>query len=313
MANQGDGSYSRFHSAPRKIRLNHDETWGKWKAFEADRRGIPVKRSLAERLGKKGEVDKAPKSGTGAQWTSGDIRVKTLEEIRQEKADRQGRTPAQLRAAGQCKTEGRSSEAGPSLAVYRAENKTQSTLPLSVSAKVKLEEPAEKIKALEEIHIKTLEEIKREKALRLQQREESVSAPPAPPAPAPARRKLIQTPKLIAPGKEEKKNVELSTSVPEAVCAPARKHKGAEMCRCTVRPSSTDATEEPAAKTAAVAVVAAWSEDTLVTIPEAEKPPKSQRTRALLQLLYKQQQRHKSCAALGQGQRPSLQRMTWRS
>ena len=43
--------------------------------------------------------------------------------------------------------------------------KIQSILTPSVAGQVKLEEPVQKVKPLEEIHIKTLEEIRREKAL----------------------------------------------------------------------------------------------------------------------------------------------------
>jgi len=159
-----------------------------------------------------------------AAKATGDIRVKTLEEIRQEKANRRGGTPAQLQAEGQCETK----ETRPSQAVcisafsqalplrkrrqsedgkqnadelppkrrVQGENNMQSILSPSVTGQVQLEEPVHKAEPLQEIHIKTLDEIRREKALRVPQREESVSAPAAPPAPAPARRRLIRIPKL---------------------------------------------------------------------------------------------------------------------
>ena len=56
---------------------------------------------------------------------------------------------------------------------------------------------------------------------------------------------------LKAPAKEEMTHVESSTSVPEAVCAPARKRKAAEMGRCAVSATAAG-TEEPPAKRAAV-------------------------------------------------------------
>ncbi|XP_042675341.1 zinc finger CCCH domain-containing protein 11A-like [Centrocercus urophasianus] len=310
MANQGNGSYSSSHSTSRKIRLNRGEMWRKQKASEGDGSGIPVKSSLAEGLGRKVEVDKAPTNATvtpeKAAKSTGDFRVKTLEEIRQEKANRHGGTPAQLQAEGQCQTEEQSTETRPSQAVctsafsqalplrkrrrsedgkqnadelptkrrVQGENSMQGVLTPSVAGQEKVEEPVHKVKPLEEIHIKTLDEIKREKALRLQQREESVSAPPAPPAPAPAQRRSIQSPKLTAPAIEAETHVERSTSVPEAVCAAARKRKAAEMCGSAVS-ATADGTEEPPAKTAAVAVAPAWPEDILVTVREAETPPNS--------------------------------------
>lgn len=56
---------------------------------------------------------------------------------------------------------------------------------------------------------------------------------------------------LPAAAKEAEAHVECSTAVPEAVCAPARKRKAAEMCGCAVS-ATADGTEEPPAKTAAV-------------------------------------------------------------
>ncbi|POI22929.1 hypothetical protein CIB84_013323, partial [Bambusicola thoracicus] len=292
-----------------KIRLNRcGEMWSKRKASEADGSGIPVKRSLVGSLRKKLEVDEAPKSTTvtpeKAAKSLADIRVKTLEEIRQEKAKRQGGTPARLPAAGQRDTEEQGRETTPSQAVCTSafsqaqplrkrrqseegkpnadelptkrrllgENKIQSILTPSGGGQVKWQEPVQKAKPLEEIHIKTLEEIRREKALQIQRREESVPAPPAPPAPAPAQRRLIRIPKLRAPAEEEMTHVESSTSVPEAACAPAGKRKAAEMCCCAVC-ATADGTEEPPAKVAAVAAAPAQPEDTVVTTPEAETSP----------------------------------------
>eukprot|EP00076_Gallus_gallus_P043470 XP_025009008.1 zinc finger CCCH domain-containing protein 11A-like [Gallus gallus] len=308
MANQGDGSYSPSHSASRKIRLNRcGEMWRKRKASEADGSGIAVKRSLVESLDKKLEVDEAPKNTPAtpekAAKSMAEIHVETLEEIRQEKANRQGGTPARLPAAGQCDTEEQGRETRPSQAVcisafsqaqpLRKRRQSEEGKPNadelptkrrllgenkiltpSVAGQVKLEEPVQKVKPLEEIHIKTLEEIRREKALQIQQRDESVPAPPAPPAPAPARRRLIRIPKLRAPAKEEMTHVESSTSVPEAVCAPARKRKAAEMGRCAVSATAAG-TEEPPAKRAAVAAAPARPEDTVVTTPAAGTLPDS--------------------------------------
>lgn len=159
---------------------------------------------------------------------AGEIHVKTLEEIRLERANQRGESPAAPQAEGCCKVEDPSSGVRPSPAVRiktfsealaerkhkrleeekqkgeelltekraEGERKKQRILPPSVPGKVKLEEPARKTKPLEEVHIKTLEEIKQEKALRMQQSGENVSAAAAQPGPAPAGRKLLRITKL---------------------------------------------------------------------------------------------------------------------
>ena len=132
---------------------------------------------------------------------AGEIHVKTLEEIRLERANQRGETPAAPQAEGCCKVEDPSSGVRPSPAVHiktysealaerkhkgledekqnveelltekRIEGKCKNEriIPPPGPGNVKLEEPRRKIKRLEEIHIKTLEEIKQEKALRMQQ------------------------------------------------------------------------------------------------------------------------------------------------
>ncbi|NXJ05035.1 ZC11A protein, partial [Odontophorus gujanensis] len=235
------------------IRLNLAEKPGKRKASVADVSGLPLKRSLAERLGKKIEVDKAPKRERGARAV-GEIHVKTLEEIRLERANQRGEAPAAPQAEGGCRVEDPSSGPRPSPAVRiktfsealaerkhkrpeeekqkveellpekraEGERKKQRILPPSVPGKVKLDEPARKVTPLEEVHVKTLEEIKQEKALRMQQSGENVPAPAAQPGPAPTGRKLLRITKLAAPGREEKKTVELSRASPRAISAPAQ-------------------------------------------------------------------------------------------
>ncbi|KAM9268528.1 zinc finger CCCH domain-containing protein 11A isoform 3-T5 [Morus bassanus] len=261
------------------IRLNLAERLGKRKTAIAGKSVLPLKRNLAERLGKKIETlenaDKAPKRvqvpkslkerlGLPSEQTStetekaakptGEIHVKTLEEIRLERANqRRGETQAKPQTEGRCKTEDPSSGARPSPAVriktfsgvlaekkhkrleeekqkpeelptktkVESEPKKQSVLAPSVPSKVQLAEPAGKAKPAGEVRIKTLEEIKQEKALRMQQSGENVPAPPAQPEPAPTGRRLLQITKLIAPGREEKKIVELSKPFPKAVSAPA--------------------------------------------------------------------------------------------
>ncbi|NXW55071.1 ZC11A protein, partial [Eurystomus gularis] len=238
------------------IRLNLSERLGKRKASTAGKSVVPLKRNLAERLGKKIEIlentDKAPKREKAAKPT-GEIHVKTLEEIRLERANqRPGEPQTKPQPEGRCKTEDPTSGARPSPAVRiktfsgalaeknhkrleeekqkpeefpiktKVENepKKQNVLSPSVPSKAQLAEPAGKAKAAGEVHIKTLEEIKKEKALRMQQTGENVQAPPAQPEPAPAKRRLLRITKLTAPGKEEKKIVELNKP-PKAVSAPA--------------------------------------------------------------------------------------------
>uniref|UniRef100_A0A8C9EHL9 C3H1-type domain-containing protein n=1 Tax=Pavo cristatus TaxID=9049 RepID=A0A8C9EHL9_PAVCR len=231
------------------VRLNIAEKPGRRKGSAADVSGLPLKRSLAERLGKKIEVDRAPRREKGAK-PAAEIHVKTLEEIRLERANQRGEAAAAPQAEGCCKGEDPSAGLRPAgriktfsealaerkhkrleeekqkveelLTEKRAESerKKQRILPPPVPGKVKLEEPARKIKPLEEVHIKTLEEIKQEKALRMQQSGENVAAAAAQPGPAPAGRKLLRITKLAAPGREEKKTMELSRASPKAVCAP---------------------------------------------------------------------------------------------
>ncbi|NXE12101.1 ZC11A protein, partial [Lophotis ruficrista] len=238
------------------IQLNLAEKLGKQKISVADKSIFPLKRNLTERLGKKIEIlenaDKAPKREKAAKPT-GEIHVKTLEEIRLEKANRRrGEPQAKPQTEGRCKTEDPSSGARPPPAVRikafsgalaeknnkrleeekqkpeefptktkaESEPKKQNILTLSVPSKVRLAEPAGDAKPAGEVRVKTLEEIKQEKALRMQQSGDNVPAPPAQPEPAPTGKRLLRITKLIAPGREEKKVVELSNPS-GAVSAPA--------------------------------------------------------------------------------------------
>ncbi|KAM9595618.1 zinc finger CCCH domain-containing protein 11A-like [Morphnus guianensis] len=213
---------------------------------------VQVPRSLKERLG-------LPSEQTGTETEkaakpAGEIHVKTVEEIRLESTHRRrGEPQAKPQTEGRCKTEDPSSGARPSPAVrvktfsgslaeknhkrlerekqkpeefptetkVERKPKKQSILAPSVLSQVRPAEPAGKAKPAGEVRVKTLEEIKREKALRMQQSGGKVPAPPAQPEPAPAGRRLLRITKLIAPGREEKKIVELSKPSPKAVSAPA--------------------------------------------------------------------------------------------
>lgn len=161
-----------------------------------------------------------------------EIRVKTLEEIRLERASqRRGEPPAKIPGEGR-KTEdpnpgARSSpavrikslagalaeknhkrlgeekekpEEFPSKAKAEADPRKQNIPAPAVPGKVQLAEPG-RAKAAGEVRIKTLEEIKREKALRMQQSGENVPAPPAQPEPALRGRKLLRVTKLIGEGR----------------------------------------------------------------------------------------------------------------
>uniref|UniRef100_A0A8C0IBW5 C3H1-type domain-containing protein n=1 Tax=Bubo bubo TaxID=30461 RepID=A0A8C0IBW5_BUBBB len=334
------------------IRLNLAERLGKRKTSIAGKSVLPLKRNLAERLGKKIEIlenaDKAPKrvqvpkslkerlglsseqAGTETEKAAkptGEIHVKTLEEIRLERANqRRGEPQAKPQTEGRCKTEDASSGPRPSPAVriktfsgplaekrqkrleeekpkpeefptktkVESEPKKQNILAPSVPSKVQLAEPAGKAKPAGEVRIKTLEEIKQEKALRMQQSGENVPAPPAQPEPAPPGRRLLRITKLIG----NKMVWDLARLYPfsllftvakSKVClkpsdgkttSPTKqtlKRKAAEShpsAVAAVKPLSTTGgdTKEPSAKKAAVAVVPALPEDSLVSIPGREKP-----------------------------------------
>ncbi|XP_072213876.1 zinc finger CCCH domain-containing protein 11A-like [Excalfactoria chinensis] len=234
------------------VQLNLAEKPGKRKSSVADVSGLPLKRSLAERLGKRIEVGRAARREKGAK-PAGEIHVKTLEEIRLERAHQRGESPAAPQAEGCCKVEDPSSGLRPSPAVpmqslsealaerkhkgleeekpkgeellpekrAEGERKKRRLVRPSVPGQVKLEEPARPIKALEEVRMKSLEEIKQEKVLWMQQSGEKVPAAAAQPGPAPAGRKLLRITKPAASGREEEKSVEQSRASPKAVSASA--------------------------------------------------------------------------------------------
>ncbi|XP_014382221.1 zinc finger CCCH domain-containing protein 11A isoform X2 [Alligator sinensis] len=250
------------------IRLSLPERLGKRKPCFADDSGPSLKRSLAERLGKKinclENPDKAPKRvqvpkslkerlGLPAEQTSteteraakptGEIHVKTLEEIRLEKANqRRGELQMKPKTEGLCRAKDPSPVVRPSPAVRiktfsevlaekknkpseeekpktegsptkpRAESepKKQGFLTPAVPSKGQQEEVTSKAKPIGEVRIKTLEEIKQEKALRIQQSGESVLSTPVQPEPAALGKRVLRVTKLTVPGREEKKVVELS-------------------------------------------------------------------------------------------------------
>ncbi|XP_006133158.1 zinc finger CCCH domain-containing protein 11A isoform X7 [Pelodiscus sinensis] len=237
------------------IRLSLSERLGKRKPA-IDESGPLLKRSLAERLGKKLEslekADKAPKRERAAK-PAGEIRVKTLEEIRLEKASQRREEPqTKPKTEESCKTEDSNpgvrpcatvriktfsevlaekkhkqleeeklkAEESPTKPKTESEPKKQASATPPVASKGQLEESTGKAKSIGEVRIKTLEEIKQEKALRMQQGGENTPNTPAPPELTPTGRRLLRITKLTAPGKEEKK---LDSSVPPPRTGPADK------------------------------------------------------------------------------------------
>ncbi|XP_044869817.1 zinc finger CCCH domain-containing protein 11A isoform X2 [Mauremys mutica] len=267
------------------IRLSLSERLGKRKP-SIDESCPPLKRSLTERLGKKFEslekTDKAPKRvqvpkslkerlGLPAEQTSteteraakpaGEIRVKTLEEIRLEKASqRRGEPQTKPKTEETCRTEDPNPRVRPSATIRiktfsevlaekknrqlgeeeqlkveeklkaeesptkpktESEPKKQGTAAPPIASKGQLEESTGKAMSIGEVRIKTLEEIKQEKAMRMQQSGENTLNTPPQPELTPTGRRLLRITKLTAPGREEKKLVELS--VPPLRTGPADK------------------------------------------------------------------------------------------
>ncbi|XP_027550963.1 zinc finger CCCH domain-containing protein 11A isoform X2 [Neopelma chrysocephalum] len=220
-------------------------------AEKAPRRGtVQVLKSLRERLGQ--PSDQSSTETEKAAKPIEEIRVKTLEEIRLERASqRRGEPPAKPPGEAR-RVEEPSSGTRPAPPVRikslsgalaeknhkrleeekeknpeefpakpKAEGEPRRSVPApAVPGRVQLAEPG-RAKPAGEVRIKTLEEIKREKALRMQQSGENVPAPPAQPEPALRGRKLLRVTKLIAPGREEKMIVELNKPSPKTVSAPA--------------------------------------------------------------------------------------------
>ncbi|NXK89823.1 ZC11A protein, partial [Formicarius rufipectus] len=256
------------------IQLNLPDRLGKRKTLTAGKTFLPLRRNVADRLGRKTEMlenaERAPKRGTDkAVKPIEEIRVKTLEEIRLERASqRRGEPPAKPPGEGR-RGEEPSSGTRPSPPVRiktltgalaeknhkraeeekdrpeefpakpKAEGEPRKSTPApALPSRVQLAEPG-RAKTAGEVRIKTLEEIKREKALRMQQSGENLPAPPAQPEPALRGRKLLRVTKLIAPGREEKMIVELNKPSPKTVSAPAES-SGQSVANSTVQVKSLE-------------------------------------------------------------------------
>ncbi|XP_036129137.1 zinc finger CCCH domain-containing protein 11A [Molossus molossus] len=208
-------------------------------ASETDKtpKKVQVSKSLKERLG----VSAGLNSEEAAERVTkvGEIHVKTLEEILLERASqKRGELQTKLKTEGPSKVDDSTSGARSSSTVriktfsevlaekkhrqqeaerqkskkdvtcikLKTDNeiKKTSVLPPVVANKGQSEEPAGRTKSMQEVHIKTLEEIKLEKALRVQQSSESsTSSQPPPEATLGARRPFRITKKSGT--KEEKK------------------------------------------------------------------------------------------------------------
>ncbi|XP_059947073.1 zinc finger CCCH domain-containing protein 11A [Mesoplodon densirostris] len=251
------------------VGLSLTEKLGKRKFSGGCDREPTLKHSLAQRLGKKVEApetntDTPPKKvqvskslkerlGMSAGLNNeeaaervtkvGEIHVKTLEEIRRERASRKrGELQTKLKTEGPSKVDDSTTGTRTSSTIRiktfsevlaekkhrQQEAERQKTkkdvtciklkteyeikkpvvLPRVVAGRGQSEEPAGRAKSLQEVHVKTLEEIKLEKALRVQQSSKSsTSSQPQPEATPGARRLLPITTKT---GIKEKRKLEES-------------------------------------------------------------------------------------------------------
>ncbi|KAM3840502.1 zinc finger CCCH domain-containing protein 11A isoform 2-T2 [Vipera latastei] len=244
-----------------RIRLTLSERLGKRKSPMVTETGIPLKRSLADRLGGKMDsletTEKTPKrvqvprslkerlglpseqsnmETESAAKPTGEIYVKTLEEIRLEKASqKKGEVYPKPKVEVACITNPNAVSKSPTVRIktfsevlaekkqremeeerikteketlskpkHECESQKEGFLGTAVSKKRKLEESSVKAKDFREVHIKTLEEIKQEKALRMQQCLENTSKTQIQSERTITGRRMLYVTKLTAPEKEEK-------------------------------------------------------------------------------------------------------------
>nr|XP_023404045.1 zinc finger CCCH domain-containing protein 11A isoform X2 [Loxodonta africana]XP_023404046.1 zinc finger CCCH domain-containing protein 11A isoform X2 [Loxodonta africana]XP_023404047.1 zinc finger CCCH domain-containing protein 11A isoform X2 [Loxodonta africana]XP_023404048.1 zinc finger CCCH domain-containing protein 11A isoform X2 [Loxodonta africana]XP_023404049.1 zinc finger CCCH domain-containing protein 11A isoform X2 [Loxodonta africana]XP_023404050.1 zinc finger CCCH domain-contai len=198
---------------------------------------VQVSKSLKERLGI--STDPNSEAVTEKVTKVGEIHVKTLEEILLERASqKRGELQTKLKMDGPSKADDSTSGTRNSSSIRiktfsevlaekkhrqqeaerqkskkdvtcmklkaESEMKKPVVLPPIVASKGLSEEPAGKTKPMQEVHIKTLEEIKQEKALRVQQSSESSTGAHPQPEGTPGARRLLRIPKRTGI-KEEKK------------------------------------------------------------------------------------------------------------
>lgn len=249
------------------VRLSLTERLGKRKLSEGGDNDLPLKRSLAQRLGKKVEapetnIDKTTKkiqvskslkerlgmsAGPNNEEATervnkiGEIHVKTLEEILLERASqKRGELQTKLKAEGPSKaddstsgtkssstiriktfsevlaekkhrqqeTERQKSKKDATCIKLKTDSEVKKTVilpPISVR-KGQSAEPASRTESVQEVRIKTLEEIRLEKALRVQPSPESGASAGSQPNPeaSPGARRLLRVTRRTGM-KEEKK------------------------------------------------------------------------------------------------------------
>lgn len=203
-----------------------------------------VSKSLKERLG----MSAGPNNEDATEKVNkvGEIHVKTLEEILLERASqKRGELQTKLKTEGPSKTDDSTSGARSSSTIriktfsevlaekkhrqQEAERQTSKkdatciklktdseikktvVLPPIVASKGQSEEPAGKTKSMQEVHIKTLEEIKLEKALRVQQSSESSTSSPSQHEATLGARRLLRITKRT--GMKEEKNLQEGNEV----------------------------------------------------------------------------------------------------
>uniref|UniRef100_A0A8D2H7Q9 C3H1-type domain-containing protein n=1 Tax=Urocitellus parryii TaxID=9999 RepID=A0A8D2H7Q9_UROPR len=231
------------------VRLSLTERLGKRKFSMGGDNDPPLKRSLAQRLGKKVEapetnLEKTPKKERVNK--AGEIHVKTLEEILLERASqKRGELQTKLKTEvpskaddsisgtrssstiriktfsevlaekkhRQQETERQKSKKDATCIKLKTDSEVKKAVvsPPIVISKGQSEEPAGRTKSMQEVHIKTLEEIKLEKALRVQQNTESSTSSQPHPEPAPGSRRLLRITKRT--GMKEEKKLEEGSEV----------------------------------------------------------------------------------------------------
>lgn len=236
------------------VRLSLSERLGKRKLSVGGDSDPPLKRSLAQRLGKKVEspetnIDKAPKKERGHK--AGEIHVKTLEEILLERASqKRGELQTKLKAEEpsgaddspsgtkssssvriktfsevlaekkhrQQEMERQKSKKDTSCLTLTDDTEMKKTvsLPTVAVSKGQPEEPAGRARSMQEVHIKTLEEIKLEKALRVQQSSESSGNSRPQAEAAPGTKRLLRITKRAGVKEEKKCGLEDSGDPPQS-------------------------------------------------------------------------------------------------
>ncbi|XP_006887956.1 PREDICTED: zinc finger CCCH domain-containing protein 11A [Elephantulus edwardii] len=202
-------------------------------SFDKTSKKVHISKSLKERLGTSSD----PNSEKAAEKVTkvGEIHVKTLEEILLERASqKRGELQTKLKTEGPSKIDDSASSArsSPNIRIktfsevlaekkhrqQEAERqktkkdvtciklKTDSEVkkPHVVASKGLSEEPASKTKSVHEVHVKTLEEIKLEKALRVQQISEGSTNSQPPPEGTAGAKRLLRFAKRTG-SKDEKK------------------------------------------------------------------------------------------------------------